>query len=67
MSECDKWANNLQDRRVIQHFIVWLQRHPKLKDANVLDLHTENHLDEYHGIDRAKLDDERRAYLEQVP
>lgn len=63
-----KWANSLPNRMAILKFWEWMQKEsPFFRDTvngqGGYDI--EKLLDRYHEIDRVKLDDERRAMLEQ--
>lgn len=62
-SMCRKWATHLQDRNTIEYFWMWLQEnHPK---TTVAGTHLQPLLDEYHGIDQRKLDQERQQKLDE--
>ncbi len=66
--ELDHWAANVHDRTVIENFLDWC-------DVKRLELHSYHTgetpspqllLDEYHSIDRKRLERQRAALLESV-
>jgi len=63
----DRWAARLPDRTTILDFWDWLtKKHAGVKLGLYLDeIDIEKELNEYHEIDKRKLDDERRAALER--
>lgn len=68
---CDKWAANLEERRIIEEFWEWLvenkAHNPELwrHGVPIVEIHIDKAMDEYHGIDQRELDKERRAILEE--
>jgi len=59
----DRWAEKLTERQAIADFWEWLQSDCDVTD--IFDVNIEKALDEYHEIDRAQLDRERRALLSE--
>ena len=59
----DKLSNNSADRQCIEEFIEWLAE-KELPNVQLIDIHLSKRLDEYHGIDRKQLEEERRALLD---
>jgi hypothetical protein len=57
----DRWASKQDDRKVIAEFFEWLVR--TAADTAPEDVDIERALDNFHGIDRAELDRERRELL----
>ena len=57
------WALNLNERRTIEEFWEWMEEqlpcYTEIMDVKLGDL-----LDQYHGIDRGRLDAERRQLLD---
>lgn len=61
MKELEKWAQMVDDRGVIEDFFEWLL--DRYTTTRICDIHVDKTLDEYHEIDRRKLDNERRELL----
>ena len=63
------WAAKLDERKGIENFLDWVADHPEhaavLTEAGDICAPVAQLLDEYHGIDRLQLEDERRKLLEQ--
>ena len=57
----ERWAARLDDRRTITEFWEWLNGD---NWPDEVDLDIEKALDQFHGIDRAQLDRERRELLD---
>ena len=62
-SALDHWAVNSSDRSKLRDFWDWLVEHQQGSVPELLDVSIEEALDAYHGIDRVKLEQERRALL----
>ena len=58
----DKWAASIDERRAVLAFWEWLTEHSPLEVLR--DLHIENALDKYHGINRRVLESERRELVD---
>ena len=58
----DRWAMTLESRSTIERFWEWTMGRFD-GDARLNDLHIGKMLDEFHCINRTRLDQERRAYL----
>lgn len=54
------WADNLGERLAIESFWEWATK--RFQSLDYIDL--PRALDEYHGINKARLEKERRALLE---
>lgn len=63
--ELDKWARMMPDRAVIREFLYWMNANPKYCDMAIVDIQFEAALDEYHQINKAKLEAQRRALLDE--
>ena len=72
--ECEKFAENIIDSRVIRDFMEWLNEkkiflatytheEPFYHEIGRVRKNIEELLAEYHGIDLKKLDEERRAII----
>jgi hypothetical protein len=57
----DRWAEKLTERNAISDFWEWLESDCDVTDISAVNI--EKALDEYHEIDRAALDRERRELL----
>lgn len=61
----NKWAAQIDERRTILAFLDWWYSQKSQAFPNGL-WEPESFLDEYHGIDQAALERERRALLETM-
>jgi len=57
----NKWSSLHAERSSIEDFWAWLEE--TQGNVPLYDLHLSKLLDEYHGIDRAQLESERRLLL----
>lgn len=58
----DRWAQTLDSRSTIERFWEWMMGRFD-GDARLNDLHIGKMLDEFHCINRTRLDEERRELL----
>ena len=65
MNELSKWAVNTSERSMIDSFWSWLLEQYN-GSTRLCDVHLGNAIDEYHGIDRKKLEAERRQLVERL-
>lgn len=73
-SEVDKWAENIEERRVIADFLEWMNANHYVVAEFVGQFHSmrptkhTHHalLDEFYRVDNVQLEKERRAILEEV-
>ena len=59
----DRWAMTLESRSTIERFWEWMMCRFD-GDARLNDLHIGKMLDEFHMINRRRLEEERRAMLD---
>jgi hypothetical protein len=67
----DRWNNKLPERKAIMEFWDWLVEEINSEGddddhTEFNDIDPEEYLDQYHGIDRAQLEKERRELLEET-
>lgn len=62
MNMLQTWAANLPERHRLEEFYAWLLA--RNAEKRVLDIHIDQELDAYHGIDQQQLDKERRQIID---
>lgn len=73
-SEIDKWAENIDDRRVVADFLEWMDSNGYVVAeqfglfGNVRLIAHSHHalLDEFYEVDNEQLEKERRAVIEEA-
>lgn len=58
-----KWADARPDYNTLTEFLEWLNQQEEYRERRVIDIHSEQIVDLYLGIDRVQLDNERAAMI----
>lgn len=57
-----KWSSSQPERVLLHDFLDWLME--TKGNIPLFDIHKDHVLDEYHGIDQAQLEKERRSIVD---